>query len=186
MKKNRRLLPFRVGAPPPPPPPRPMALFCRHFLPKKTIFVKSLMTGQPPSPQGQKSYFFIFFFLPIANPQNTSQRIFSAKGIPPPPPQQKIFFAIKKLNGICFPHFSYSGTFNGKNTLSCNLRVPSGKPLFKMCCFHMAIARKGRGEGGCKGLPGWFGAFFPPAYSGLTEGGVQSTLSTLVSNQLTC
>ena len=31
-----------------------------------------------------------------------------------------------------------------------------GKPLFEMCCFHMGIARKG----GCKGLPGWFGALF--------------------------
>ena len=26
-----------------------------------------------------------------------------------------------------------------------------------MSCFHMDIARKG---GGCKGLPGWFGALF--------------------------
>ena len=147
----------------------PMTLFCRHFLPQKKIFVKSVMTGQPPSPQGQKSYFFIFFFLPPCKPA----KYFLAKGIPlpPPPPQQKIFFAIKKLNGICFPHFSYSGTFDGKNTLSCNLRVPSGKPLFKMCCFHMAIALKGRGEGGCKGLPGWFGAPFFSTFAHLTEGG---------------
>ena len=34
-----------------------------------------------------------------------------------------------------------------------------GKPLFEMCCFHMGIARKGRG---CRGLPGWFGALFSP------------------------
>ena len=41
------------------------------------------------------------------------------------------------------------------------------KSLFQMCCFHMGIFRKG---GGCKGLPGWFGALFS-MFARLTEGG---------------
>ena len=41
-----------------------------------------------------------------------------------------------------------------------------GEPLFEMCCFHMGIARKGRG---CKGLPGGFGALFR-TFARLTEG----------------
>ena len=66
----------------------------------------------------------------------------------------------------------------GKNTLKCNLEIHafsyssyhefsghsniivdmllhlSGKPLFEICCFHIGIARKGRG---CKG---WFSLLF--------------------------
>ena len=61
----------------------------------------------------------------------------------------------------------------------------SGKPLFVMCCLHMGTARKGGGGGvkdcqdglgtffpsawGCKGLPGWFGAFFA-TFACLTRG----------------
>ena len=37
-----------------------------------------------------------------------------------------------------------------------------------MCCFHMGIARKG----GCKGLPGWFGALFSQVCPFDREGGV--------------